>query len=187
MNASQDTYNGRKNLRLNIGSGQRKKDGFLNVDVLSLPGVDVVCDLEKPLPFEDNSVVEIHGEHILEHIDNFIPLLSELYRICSNNAVMNFRIPYYTSESAFKDPTHKRFISERTFSYFSRNAQKKEGLPEYNLPMDLEILGFDYLYHHRIFALPILRTFLKRYCWNIVKTMVVALRVIKPARSRDSL
>ncbi len=185
MSSLPASIQGKKDLRLNLGSGSRRKEGFLNVDILALPGVDVVCDLEKQLPFEDNSVIEVYGEHVLEHIEGFVPLMTELYRICKDGAALNFRIPYLTSESAFKDPTHRRFISERTFSYFSRAAQDKEGLPEYNLPMDFEIAGFDYMYHKRIFALPILRTFLKRYCWNIVKTMVVSLRAVKPARTRQ--
>lgn len=184
MNTLPAAFHSKKDLRLNIGSGQKRREGFVNVDLLALPGVDIVCNLETALPFEDNSVAEVYGEHILEHIDHFIPLMSELYRVCKDGAVLNFRIPYLTSESSFKDPTHKRFICERTFSYFSRTTQDAENLPEYGLPMDFEILGYDYMYHRRIFALPILRTLLKRYCWNIVKTMVVSLRVVKPARVR---
>lgn len=173
----------RTGIRLNLGSGSRPIQGYTNVDILPMPGVDVVCDLEVRLPFDDNSVMEVTGEHVLEHINNFVPLMQELHRICANGAELHFRIPYYTSESAFKDPTHVRYMSERTFSYFSRRAQKDEHLPDYNLDMDFEILGFDYLYHRRWFALPIVRTVLKRYCWNIVKTMIVALRVVKPTRS----
>lgn len=174
---------GKKDIRLHIGAGERKREGFVNIDILPLSGVDIVCDLNGTLPLEDNSVIEVYGEHILEHIENFVPLMGELYRVCNDGAVLNFRIPYYTSESAFKDPTHRRFICERTFSYFSRKAQKDEGLPQYSLPFDFEILGFAYLYHKRWFALPFLRTILKRYCWNVVKTMHISLRVVKPART----
>ncbi len=174
---------GKKGLKLNLGSSSRPIEGFLNVDILPLPGVDIVCDLEQPLPFEDNSVTQICGNHIVEHMKNLVPLMKELYRICEDGATLQFRIPYYTSESAFKDPTHVRFIGEKTFSYFSRKAQKYENLPDYDLHVDFDIERFQYMYYKRWFALPILRTFLKRYCWNIVKTMTVSLRVIKPPRA----
>lgn len=171
------------NLKLNIGSGSRPKNGYINVDILPLPGVDVVCDLDGgKLPFKDNSVIEICGDHVLEHVKNLVPLMQELYRICAPDAKMHFRFPYYTSETAFKDPTHVRYLNERTFSYFSRKAQKQENLPDYDLNIDFDVLGFGYLYHKRIFALPFMRSFLKRYFWNIVKTMTVSLQAKKPVR-----
>ena len=41
--------------RLNLGCGKGPLDGWINLDVVRLPGVDVVADLERcaeaPLPF----------------------------------------------------------------------------------------------------------------------------------------
>ena len=104
--------------KLNIGCGKNIKEGWINLDGLQLPGVDVVYDLEKSLPFEDNYFEEIEASHILEHINNLIDLMEELHRVCKNGAIINVTCPYFASVSAFSDITHKRFFTLKSFNYF---------------------------------------------------------------------
>ncbi|MFY0613145.1 MAG: hypothetical protein JXQ99_16560 [Hyphomicrobiaceae bacterium] len=54
------------NLRVNIGCGHIPLDGYINVDMRDLPGVDVVADVGG-LPFEPDSVQELFSAHVLEH------------------------------------------------------------------------------------------------------------------------
>lgn len=56
----------KENLRLNLGSGHVPVDGYVNVDRRSLPGVDIVAEIED-LPFEPGTVGEIFSAHMLEH------------------------------------------------------------------------------------------------------------------------
>ena len=53
-------------LRVNLGAGHIPLDGFVNVDVRELPGIDVVANVDD-LPFEPGSVTEIFSAHTLEH------------------------------------------------------------------------------------------------------------------------
>lgn len=53
-------------LRLNLGCGHIALDGYVNVDMRELPGVDVVAPVDD-LPFEDRAVAEIFSAHVLEH------------------------------------------------------------------------------------------------------------------------
>lgn len=53
-------------LRLNIGSGHRPIDGFINIDGRELPGVDMVADAAN-LPFDEGGVSEIFSSHLIEH------------------------------------------------------------------------------------------------------------------------
>lgn len=47
-------------IKLDIGCGTNKKDSFLGVDILELPGVDIVHDLNSfPYPFSNNEIDEI--------------------------------------------------------------------------------------------------------------------------------
>ena len=55
--------------RIDLACGQNKREGFIGVDIVSAPGVDIVHDLNVyPWPFEDNSVDEINCSHYIEHI-----------------------------------------------------------------------------------------------------------------------
>jgi GT2 family glycosyltransferase/predicted SAM-dependent methyltransferase len=53
-------------LLLNIGSGSHKLPGYINVDVEA--GADIVADITKGLPFNDNSVEGVYSEHFIEHL-----------------------------------------------------------------------------------------------------------------------
>lgn len=52
--------------RLNLGCGHLPIDGYVNVDMRDLPGVDVVAPVDD-LPFDDGSVAEVFSAHVLEH------------------------------------------------------------------------------------------------------------------------
>lgn len=94
------------------------RDEWVELDCLNLPGVDVVHDLEKPLPFKKNYFSEVYASHILEHIKNFIQLMEEIHRVCKPGAIIKIKVPYFASASAFQDPTHVRFFTLKTFNYF---------------------------------------------------------------------
>lgn len=53
-------------LKLNLGCGHILLDGYANVDMRPLPGVEVVAALDR-LPFEPGTVGEIFSAHVLEH------------------------------------------------------------------------------------------------------------------------
>jgi hypothetical protein len=53
-------------LKLNLGCGHVPIDGYLNVDLRKLPGVDIVSGVEQ-LPVQPGEVAEIMSAHLLEH------------------------------------------------------------------------------------------------------------------------
>ena len=108
-------------MKLNIGSGYKRYDDFLNVDDDPLVSPDFIVNLEEAkLPFEDNSVEEIRAYHILEHIKNFIPLMQEFYRICKHGAVVDIIAPHHNHEVFYGDPTHVRSITVNGMYLFSK-------------------------------------------------------------------
>ena len=105
-------------MKLNIGSGKEKRIGYFTLDNSRLVNPDILADLEKELPIEDNTFTEIIGNHILEHIDNLNGLMKELNRISKKGAIIKIRVPFYLSVGAFMDPTHKRFFTPFTMDYY---------------------------------------------------------------------
>lgn len=67
-------------LRLHVGSGRRRLEGWINLDIQLLPGVDVVADVRHGLLF--SGVEAIFAEHFLEHleIDAALDFLFECHR-----------------------------------------------------------------------------------------------------------
>lgn len=81
-------------LRLNLGCGRDIREGWTNVDFIKAPGVDIVADLEKPLPWEDNSVFEVLISHTLEHIVYWEHTVQEIHRILRPGGILTIRVPY---------------------------------------------------------------------------------------------
>lgn len=114
-------------MKLHIGCGNDYKEGFINCDWTDKIKVDKIVDLEKPLiMFKDNSIDEVIGNHILEHIKNFPELMHELHRICGPGAILKFKTPFYSSWGQFNDPTHVRFFTPYTFDYFKQGNYSHE-------------------------------------------------------------
>ena len=108
--------------KLNLGCGRDIKEGWINLDYIQLPGVDVVHDLNSlPLPFSNDFFDCIQCHDILEHVDHFEGLLKELHRILKKGGILLIRVPHFTSPCNFIDPTHKRSFSGRSFNFFTKD------------------------------------------------------------------
>lgn len=171
---------------LNLGCGTSSEPStdqteWVNLDRTELPGVDVVHDLEDPLPFPDDHFDHIHGSHILEHLTDLLPVVEELWRVTKAGGTAEFRVPYGGSDEAWCDPTHRRAFFQGSWTYF---AAPTFWMADYGYRGDWALervhlripvsrvtgLGspeiFDRVLHGR----------------NIVTEMVALLRCVKPAR-----
>ena len=128
-------------LRLNLGAGPKARPGFYSVDLLPLPGVDVVADLNEPLSLlPDDSVDEIYTRHTLEHVTHLLPLLAELHRVARPQARLEVVVPHFSNPHAYSDPTHVRFFGLYTFYYFCDEAdQPRRKVPSFYLPQRFRV------------------------------------------------
>lgn len=89
-------------LRIDIGCGGAKREGFVGLDNVPGPQVDFVLDLTKDrFPFEDETVDEVFSSHFLEHIRAPFHVLKEISRVCKDGAKIEFWTPYAFSNDAF--------------------------------------------------------------------------------------
>lgn len=111
-------------MKLNCGAGRDTREGFVNLDRVALPGVDCVFDLERcateRLPFPDDSVEEFLLSHIIEHIQNVLPMMQELWRVAKPGALMSVRCPYGSTDDGWEDPQHVRPYFLGSFNYFAQ-------------------------------------------------------------------
>jgi len=121
-------------MKLNLGCGTKKIEGYVNVDCIKEVKPDIVCDLEKPMPFKDESADEILCDNVLEHIEDAVSFIKEIHRIAKKDARIIIRVPYYRAKTAYSDITHKHFFTENTFRYFTEEFYKDVDF-KYQLPL----------------------------------------------------
>lgn len=86
-------------MKLNLGCGNKKREGYVNVDACGEP--DVVCDLSVfPWPWADGSVDEVFSEHFLEHVQDYEKTILEIHRILKPGGVIWFKVPHFRNPMA---------------------------------------------------------------------------------------
>jgi len=106
--------------RLDLGCGPNKRAGFTGIDILSLPGVDLVRDVDRHgLPFSDGTIAAVHSAHFLEHVRDLVFVMNEIHRVCADGAIVTLVVPTLLGPWAAADPTHVRLFNARSFGYFT--------------------------------------------------------------------
>jgi SAM-dependent methyltransferase len=89
-------------VRVDLGCGGAKRDGYIGLDQAASPGVDHILDLTADTyPFADASVDAVYSSHFLEHIPEPNHVFQEIGRICKENARIEFWTPYAWNDDAF--------------------------------------------------------------------------------------
>lgn len=133
-----------KKIKLDIGCGSSKKDGYIGVDKLKFDCVDIIHDLNiLPYPFKDNYADEIFLDNVLEHLDDPIAVIHELHRIGKNNAKVNIIVPYFRSFYAIIDPTHKNFFGYFYFFYFDKKHIFNQKYSYFDINFNVKLIQFD--------------------------------------------
>lgn len=112
-------------MRLNLGCGNRKMDGWLNVDKEAAAGPDQVVDLEAlPWPWDSDSADAVTMRHVLEHLgartETYLGIIQELYRVCRHDAELTITVPHPRHDQFLHDPTHVRVVTPLGLEMFSR-------------------------------------------------------------------
>ena len=136
-----------KFLRLNLGSGVNKMDGYVNVDKYGYGKPDIIMDLEQtPWQFLDDSVEEIMLNHTLEHLgkdtQTFFAIIKEMYRVCKHDALIEINVPHPRHDHFINDPTHVRIVTPALLDLFSKKnclMWEKMGVPNSPLALYLDV------------------------------------------------
>lgn len=80
-------------LRLHIGCGNKRLEGWVNIDEKRLPGVDVVADVTRGLRY--TGVAAVFAEHFLEHLamSDALRFLQEVHRALANDGLLRLSTP----------------------------------------------------------------------------------------------
>ena len=178
---------------LDIGCGKHKTPGAVGLDNNPRTGADVIHDLEfTPYPFDENEFDVVVGNQVIEHIDDVMGVMAELYRITRPGGTIRLDTPHYSDIASFTDPTHRHHLTTESFAYFTGNR------PDFDFYSDVRLravtirvtmlklwraLGFELLVNscNRYPALRFIRRFWESYLCFIIrgKTVYFEFEVLK--------
>lgn len=144
-----------KPLKLDLGCGKAKKEGFIGVDVRPFEGVDVVCDLGDGTrwPWADEIVDEAHCSHLLEHFtpNPRIHFVNELWRVLKKGAKCTIVVPHWASCRAYGDLTHQwPPVTEFWFPYLNAKWRAENAPHEDRYTCDFDTTQPGYSLHDAI-------------------------------------
>ena len=128
-------------MKLNLGCGKSKLEGFIGVDVRQFDGgsVEVVCNLGKDRwPFDDDSCDEAVCSHMLEHLAGRerIHFFNELWRVLRKGAKCQIVTPHWASTRAYGDVSHQWPPVCEFFYYYLSASWRKDNAPHDDGPPD---------------------------------------------------
>ena len=117
-------------IKVDLGCGDRKRQsppGFIGIDSYGYPGVDIVRDVDKHgLPFGDCTVDFIFASHFMEHVNDLIFVMEEIWRVLKRKGILEMIKPLWTSKYAYAHPDHKRLIHPDLWSWWLPSADNRD-------------------------------------------------------------
>lgn len=173
-------------MRINLGASQTKLDGFVNIDVVS--GCDLQLDLDtQPFPFESDSVECVFSFHTIEHLDNYLFALGEIWRVLKHGGRFLLSVPYVTlTEYNLVNPFHKQNFNEFSFDFFEIGKLKNSAGESTPILFTKGWHRFQYMPEFVGMPEPQL-TYARRHFFNVVKAIDFGLYAVKPPHRSISI
>lgn len=119
---------------LDVGCGANKIGGSTGMDHVKGPGVDIVHDLNKfPWPIAESSFDEVRMAQIIEHVDDILKTMAEVWRISKPGAKISIYTPHFSSPNSYTDPTHKWHLAYGSFDLLTEEARYDYGTVRFKI------------------------------------------------------
>ncbi len=121
--------------KLNIGCGLDFLPNCTNHDLTKFDKrVDIAHDLNvMPWPWESNTFDEVIAKSVLEHlVPDLVQTLDEIHRILKPGGLVTLKLPYWRSDIAWQDPTHRWKFSLMSFEQFDPGTKRGKEYAHYS-------------------------------------------------------
>ena len=189
-------------VKVDLGCGSVKRHGFIGIDHLPLTGVDIVTDINKGIPLENDSVDYLIASHSLEHLEELPLAISEIFRVMKDRSLVTIVAPYAATLLNAANPYHLKTFNEHSARFFTTCGQTSLDAADYELPAaefwglgasdnsnfnaDLRLLKCEFFYMPAYRGLPkSAKRVLRQSLTNVVDQMLLHLIVVKTPMSDE--
>ena len=116
-----ENYQTEKIRGISIGSGNAQAvvtpqgNAVINVDLQKYDEVDLIVNIEKAWPFPNSFFEQVIANNILEHVNDILPVISEIDRCLAVGGLLKIEVPFIGSYNHGTDVTHKRGLTYDSF------------------------------------------------------------------------
>ena len=107
-------------MKINLGCGNKRKDGYVGIDRYPCDAVDILADITEGMPLRDGSVTHVWMDNFIEHVPDIARLMTEVHRVCAPGAAITIFTPHYSSIDSWRDPTHLHHLSYFSMDHFEK-------------------------------------------------------------------
>ena len=129
-------------IKLDLGCGPNKQQGFHGVDARAFTGVDTVADLRQPWPWGDGTVEEVFSSHFVEHLEQTerVHFFNELFRVLKVGGKALIITPQWSNACAYGDPTHKWPPVSEWAMYYWLKSWRDQNAPHTDYVCDFDVV-----------------------------------------------
>lgn len=112
-------------IKVDLACGNDKKPGYIGIDMVDY-GQDVVGDIRRRLPFQNDTVERVEAFHIVEHLywDEIERLFWEVHRILATGGIFHVQVPDGSNPTQYR-PYHIALYSTKSFEFTKEGEWKK--------------------------------------------------------------
>lgn len=185
-------------MKLNLGCGFDKREGWLNVDNFPECQPDQLLDIEAtPWALPTDGFEHILMKHVLEHVgaqfETFAAVMRELWRVSAPGGIVEIHVPHFRHDTYWADPTHVRSFTALTFVMMSKRqnrlwmAQKANyTMLAFAMDVDFEVVNaaqvYDPVWEAKLMSGEVTLETVRQLAaerWNVVRELQVTLRAVK--------
>lgn len=122
-------------MKVIIGSGNQREEGFVSVDIADKCGADLVADVRKKWNWATEPIEMLKADNLHEHLtwEETRDMMNQAWEKMISGGVFWIRVPLAISfednheqlvehlMAALTDPSHKSFYTTQTFDYYDMN------------------------------------------------------------------
>lgn len=185
-------------MKLNLGCGFDKREGWLNVDNFAACEPDQFLEIEAtPWDLPSDAFDHVLMKHVLEHVGAefsvFAAVMRELYRVTAPGGLVEIHVPHVRHDTFWSDPTHVRAFTPLTFTMMSKrqnriwmerraNYTMLAFLMEVDFEVETVVQTYDPAWQAKLDAGELTREALREAAaerWNVARELQVRLRAVK--------